>query len=221
MPWRELACAFPQLVKIDVECYAAVLDAVDQSVSASQAAHGKDVLMSPFGWGMPVIQDSRVVRVETYPIAPVRASDPALVLIACLQRLALNRAALWAGAPLAESAGVFYVLRTMAEKALKRRLIIKTDIAADLIKFAVLPSANQGDAGYDEFLFPIIKHIERSVQPPAPAALQEQLQVLSAKLSRLSAEQVARQKKFKQRPSTKRLDQARDRIDQLASNAPY
>src|SRR5262245_51080484 len=118
---------------VNLEHYAAELDAVDASISKSVAAHDGITLISPWGWGDPIVVNSVVVGTNRRPVAPVSITDPARVAVAVLQRLYFERKAAFCGSDLCHDSAPTYILLAMADRLLMRRLKLSPSIGADLI----------------------------------------------------------------------------------------
>ncbi len=142
--WRRLSEALPVLTLIDLKRYAPMLDALEESLGRSEAAHDGPTGMSPFGWGDPVIQDGYVIRVEPRPIASVKAADPTSLAVAALQRLLWCDGAAHSEVGLSENISRFYILYSMAERLLRRRLPLGMCAASDLARFAIFPLGQTG-----------------------------------------------------------------------------
>jgi hypothetical protein len=76
----------PGSAVVDVEAYAAELDAVETAVDKSISAHDGITMLSPWGWGDPQVRDSVIVGVDKRPVAPILAVDADRAAVAILQR---------------------------------------------------------------------------------------------------------------------------------------
>lgn len=183
LDWRELLRRMPESALINVEEYAAELDAVDASVQKSAAAHGGRTFISPFGWGDPIVKDSLVVGIDQRPIAPIPSADPARIAVAVLQRLHFSAKALFHDDP-ADETTAMYVLLAMADRLLKRRLRLSPPTARDLVRLVDAPPITSAHPQGFGYLSQILKQLERAFSPPVPAAVGTALKGLHTNLSR-------------------------------------
>lgn len=219
--WRDLARALPHATRINPDAYAVELDAVDDALRRAESweptpLDERSLGVFETGDGPPV----EIIAREA-PLPSVRGDDPARVAVAVLQRLAWNTAATWTGAgndapPGGYGTDRFAKLYWMARILLRRRLRPTATVATDLIGFAVAAPPTPGrppSAG--DFLYPVLKVIERQFTPPTPRSLRPALRSLSDTLVGIREEALAGQRRYRQKPQTKRLDQALDRVRRL------
>ena len=215
--WRDVAKRFPNHVLVELNRYEAPLDAVEASVRSTRTAHGKPIGLSPFGWGEPRVEGNMVVGVTPLPVTPVRAAEPSVLAVAVLQYLALNGCLQWTETTYRpELHDEFYILLAMADRLVRRRLVLDVATAADLIMFCVFPPlAPRQQYGRSDFLAPILKLVEKNFSPPIPVELPKPLHRLLGQLEGMAAEQRSAQKKSKQRQSSTRIDKFADRVKKL------
>jgi hypothetical protein len=218
--WRELAAAVPHATRIDADSYALELDAVDDALCRAEA------------WVPTPIDEQTLAIVETgdgppielighrWPQPSIRGDDPARIAVAVLQRFAWNVASNWHApdldAPLdGYSAHRFTKLYGMASTLLSRRLRPTPEVAADLVAFAIIPPCSAEQQGRDDFLYPILKVLERQFTPPVTSTLRAALTLLIGRVESIRANQIARRRRFRQRLASKRQDLAIERARRL------
>ena len=219
--WRELARTFPHATRIDPQAYAPELDAVDLALRQAEAweptpADEKTLAIIETGDGPPV---ELVARGAPQP--PVRGDDPARVAAAVLQRLAWNEVAAWGdikadAPPGGYGSRRFHTLYAMAARLLRRRLRPTPAVAADLIALAVSPPPEATRVnGRDDFLYPVLKVLERQFVPPVPPPMPAALADLSERVRHIRGETLASQCRFRRRASTLHEDKTLERIRRL------
>jgi hypothetical protein len=217
VPWRELARRFPEATHVDVEAYARLFDAVDDAQRRGEAwepgpadVEWYEVRHKSNG------ETVRLAAVER-PVMPVRADDPARLVVALLQRERWHDAHLWAG-------GKPVDLRDTGKKGrlpdvetlLRRNLTPDAATAADLVRFGVSPHAKACPVAYsDAHVSAVLRLIEKNFPPPVPAELRPPLREMIRRLEVIAGQVRAHQRKYRMRLSTKLADKAVARVRRL------
>lgn len=219
IPWERLAERYSSVTRIDTGAYHAEMDAIDRAaLQAQQWERGpmEDVVVIP-------IRDRETGEILQLggirvPVYPVQASDQARLAVALRQRELWLRAAGWVSDPdfdrdlFQRSGRLPNPSRLLSRKSTRPDLFT----AADLLRLAVDPPINPGrEEQADSILYPIVKQMERHYRPPLPDILSKPILDLRDALRRIIASNRARQKRFNQRGSTKRLESVVERLMEL------
>jgi hypothetical protein len=197
--WRELFRRTPDMALIDIDEYAGELDAIDASVRNTLKAHFgiesitpdlwgnailKDALTIPFSWAEPIETDSVIVGINQRPIVPIPRAEPARLAVATLQLRQYWLRNLFFDKGSARSIPLLNVLKAMTNSLLKRKLELSPKSARDLVLLLNSPPITKKHEQAFEYLFEILKLLERSFSPPVPSTVRGPLKQLHKNLSR-------------------------------------
>jgi hypothetical protein len=213
--WPELLKRTRASARIDVAQYAAELDAIDDAVAKSVAAHDGKTSLSPWGWGDPIVNGSVIAGVDRRPIAPIRSADPGRVAVAILQRLYIERKAGFCGGDICSEVATIYVLLAMADRLLKRRLQLSPATGGDLARVINAPPLSSAHEQGFEYLFQALKQLERSFPPPVPDVVRGPLKKLQDGLTTSSIRPKKAWERGRALKVSKRYENACQRISQM------
>lgn len=217
IPWRELARRFPESTHVDAEAYAALFDAVDDAQRRGEAWEPGPADVE--WYEVRHKSNGETVRLAAVqrPVMPVRADDPARLVVALLQRRCWHSAHLWAGGKPADlqRPGRTGQLPDV-EVLLRRRLTPDAATAADLARLGVAANPKQCPSPFcDAHVSAVLRLIEKTFRPPVPVELRRPLREMIRRLEVIGREVRAHQKKYRMRQSTKLTDKAIARVRRL------